>query len=160
MWFATTQYCLVKHARGPFLGHSVATMVYYCKPVWPETSSRQIQLFFRPEFRLEVFENSTFMTGFWVQEFWWNEVFVFLVISSPDHGIYMELFQNSSWKSSWLFLYNVETYTLYTHGSYEWIIMLEKCRRLDLTVFHLIWVIGTYGNWKNQNPGGRFGATS
>ena len=46
------------------------------------------------------------------------------------------------------------------HGSYEWIIMLEKCGRLDLTVFHLIWVIGTYGNWKNQNPGGRFGATS
>ena len=46
------------------------------------------------------------------------------------------------------------------HGSYEWIIMLEKYGRLDLTVFHLIWVIGTYGNWKNQNPGGRFGATS
>ena len=50
--------------------------------------------------------------------------------------------------------------TYYMHGSYEWIIMLEKCGRLDLTVFHLIWVIGTYGNWKNQNPGGRFGATS
>ena len=45
-------------------------------------------------------------------------------------------------------------------GSYEWIIMLEKCGRLDLTVFHLILVIGTYGTWKNQNPGGRFGATS
>ena len=27
-------------------------------------------------------------------------------------------------------------------------------------VFHLIWVIDTYGNWKNQNPGGRFGAAS
>ena len=46
------------------------------------------------------------------------------------------------------------------HGSYEWIIMLEKYGRLDLIVFHLIWVIGTYDNWKNQNPGGRFGATS
>ena len=46
------------------------------------------------------------------------------------------------------------------HGSYEWIIMLEKCGRLDPSVFHLIWVIGTYGNWKNQNPGGSFGATS
>ena len=46
------------------------------------------------------------------------------------------------------------------HGSYKWIIMLEKCGRPDLTVFHLIWIIGTYGNWKNQNPGGRFGATS
>ena len=31
---------------------------------------------------------------------------------------------------------------------------------IDLTVYHLIWVIGIYGNWKNQNPGGRFGATS
>ena len=30
-----------------------------------------------------------------------------------------------------------------THGSYELIIMLEKCGHLDLTVFHLIWVIGT-----------------
>ena len=50
--------------------------------------------------------------------------------------------------------------TTYAHGSYEWIIMLEKCVRLDLTVFHLIWVIGTYGNWKNQNPGSLFGATS
>ena len=30
------------------------------------------------------------------------------------------------------------------HGSYEWIIMIEKCGRLDLTVFHLIWEIGTY----------------
>ena len=39
-----------------------------------------------------------------------------------------------------------------SHGSYEWIIMLEKCGRLDLTVFHLIWVIGAYGNWKDQNP--------
>ena len=31
---------------------------------------------------------------------------------------------------------------------------------LHFIVFHLIWVIGTYGNWKNQNPWGRFGATS
>jgi hypothetical protein len=47
------------------------------------------------------------------------------------------------------------------HGSYEWTIMLKKCGRLDLTVFHLIWVIGTYGNSKkNQNPGGCFGAIS
>ena len=36
-----------------------------------------------------------------------------------------------------------------------------KCGLLDLTVCDLIWVIGTYYcNWKNQNPGGRFGATS
>ena len=42
------------------------------------------------------------------------------------------------------------------HGSYEWIIMLEKCGRLDLTDFHLIWVMGTYGNWKKSNSWGSF----
>ena len=26
--------------------------------------------------------------------------------------------------------------------------------------FHIKWIFGTQGNWKNQNPGGRFGATS
>ena len=41
------------------------------------------------------------------------------------------------------------------HGSYEWIIMLEKCGRLDLTVFHLIG-IGTYGNWKKSKSWGPF----
>ena len=35
---------------------------------------------------------------------------------------------------------------IYIHGNYEWIIMLKKYGRLDLTVFHLIWVIGTYGS--------------
>ena len=46
------------------------------------------------------------------------------------------------------------------HGNYKWIIMLEKCGRPNLNVFHLKWIICTLGNWKNQNPGGRFGATS
>ena len=41
-----------------------------------------------------------------------------------------------------------------------WIIMLEKCGHPDLNVFHLKWILGTHGNWKNKNPGGRFGATS
>ena len=39
------------------------------------------------------------------------------------------------------------------HGSYKWIIMLEKYGRPDLNGFHLKWIIGTHGNWKNQNPG-------
>ena len=26
--------------------------------------------------------------------------------------------------------------------------------------FHIKWIFGTQNNWKNQNPGGRFGATS
>ena len=46
------------------------------------------------------------------------------------------------------------------HGSYNWIIMLEKCGRPDINVFHIKWIISKHGNWKNQNPGGRFGATS
>ena len=47
-----------------------------------------------------------------------------------------------------------------THGSYKWIIMHEKCGRPDSNGFQLKWRFGTNGNWKNQNPGGRFGATS
>ena len=46
----------------------------------------------------------------------------------------------------------------FLHGSYKWIIMLEKCGRPNLTIFHLIWIIDTYGIWKN--PGVRFRATS
>ena len=40
------------------------------------------------------------------------------------------------------------------------IIMHEKCGRPDSNEFQLKWRFGTHGNWKNQNPGGRFGATS
>ena len=60
----------------------------------------------------------------------------------------------------WIIKQHSKLITIPYHDSYECIIMLEKCGRIDLTVFHLIWVIGTYGNWKNHNPGGRFGATS
>ena len=40
------------------------------------------------------------------------------------------------------------------HGGYRCIILLEKCGRPDLNVFHLKWIIGTHGNWNNQNHGG------
>ena len=30
----------------------------------------------------------------------------------------------------------------------------------DINVFHIKWIIGNHGNWKNQNPGGCFGVTS
>ena len=43
---------------------------------------------------------------------------------------------------------------------YKWVILLVKCGRPDFNVSGLKWIIGTHGNWKNQNPGGRFGATS
>ena len=42
----------------------------------------------------------------------------------------------------------------------KWIIMHEKCGRPDSNGFQLKGRFGTHGNWKNQNPGGRFGATS
>ena len=38
--------------------------------------------------------------------------------------------------------------------------MLEKCGRPDSNVFHIKYIISNHGNWKNQNPGGRFGTTS
>ena len=46
------------------------------------------------------------------------------------------------------------------HTGYIEVVMQGKCRRNTETTFDIKWVIGTYGNWKNQNPGGRFGATS
>ena len=45
------------------------------------------------------------------------------------------------------------------HGSYRWIIILEKCGRPGINVFHIKGIIGNHGNWKNQNPEGRFAAT-
>ena len=47
-------------------------------------------------------------------------------------------------KSHWLIALHL---FLIDHGSYKWIIQLK-------------WRFGTHGNWKNQNPGDRFGATS
>ena len=51
-------------------------------------------------------------------------------------------------------------FALSCHGGYRWVIMLEKCGHPDLNVFHLKWIIGNNCNWKNQNPGNRFGATT
>ena len=36
------------------------------------------------------------------------------------------------------------------HGSYKWIIMLEKCGRPDINVFLIKWIIGNHGNFKNR----------
>ena len=36
------------------------------------------------------------------------------------------------------------------HGSYKWIIMFEKCGRPDINIFHIKWIIGNHGNWKNK----------
>ena len=45
------------------------------------------------------------------------------------------------------------------HTGYIEVIMQEKCGGYTETTFDIKWVIGTYGYWKNQNPGGRFGST-
>ena len=37
------------------------------------------------------------------------------------------------------------------HDSYKWNIILEKCGRPDLNVYHLKWKIGTYGNWNKKD---------
>ena len=34
-----------------------------------------------------------------------------------------------------------------------------KCGGIGSNGFHIKGIIGTHDNWKNQNPGGRFGAT-
>ena len=64
----------------------------------------------------------------------------------PLGNKYSKLFNQIVWKQ--------------IHGSYKWISMLEKCGHPDINVFHIKWIIGDHGNWKNQNPDGRFGATS
>ena len=37
---------------------------------------------------------------------------------------------------------------------------VQKIGGIGLDGIHLKWIIGTDGNWKNQNPGGSFGAIS
>ena len=46
------------------------------------------------------------------------------------------------------------------HSTYSWNIKRQKCARMGLNSFHIKWMIGPHCNWKNQNPGSRFGATS
>ena len=57
--------------------------------------------------------------------------------------------------------YHIKTttrpYRCNAHGSYKWIIMNEKCGRLDSNEFQLKWRFGIHGNRKNQI---RFVATS
>ena len=60
--------------------------------------------------------------------------------------------------------------TLCLIGNYTYMIAISHCLGMNYYVnslgaigcngFHIKWMFGTHGNWKNQNPGGRFGATS
>ena len=46
------------------------------------------------------------------------------------------------------------------HYGQDWIIIPQKCGDIGSNGFYIKWIISTHVNWKNQNLGGRFGATS
>ena len=75
---------------------------------------------------------------------------------NKSEGFWPSLSSNTGLMSKWgkVSLRKLKLY----HDNYKWMIMLEKCGLPDLTVSHLIWIIGTHCNWKNQNPGSHFGA--
>ena len=79
------------------------------------------------------------------------------VLSWPTYDIFLELLDRN-----FILKKNIEgvASSRVKFNDDKWIIMLEKCGRPDINVFHIKWIIGNHGNWKNQNPGGRFGATS
>ena len=47
-----------------------------------------------------------------------------------------------------------------SHTAYKNFIMSNKFGGIFVNGNKFNWIIGTHGNWKNQKPGGRFGATS
>ena len=49
---------------------------------------------------------------------------------------------------------------IWFHSGLVRIIIPQKCGGIGSNEFHIKWIIGTQGNWKNQNPGGRFWATN
>ena len=65
-------------------------------------------------------------------------------------------FSNVLLQMSWIITYVRES----PHTVYIEVFMQGKCGRDTETTFKLKRMFGTHGNWKNQNPGGRFGATS
>ena len=44
----------------------------------------------------------------------------------------------------------------YILGGYKWIIMLEKCWRLDVNFFHIKRIVSNHGNWKIKILGAIF----
>ena len=65
---------------------------------------------------------------------------------NKSEGFWPSLSSNTGLMSKWgkVSLRKLKLY----HDNYKWMIMLEKCGLPDLTVSHLIWIIGTHGNWK------------
>ena len=52
------------------------------------------------------------------------------------------------------------TFSFHSHTTYSWYIKWQKCSRMGLNGFHIRWKFSTQDNWKNENPGSHFGATS
>ena len=49
---------------------------------------------------------------------------------------------------------------IWLHTTYSWYIKWQKCARMGLNGFQIRWIFGKQDNWKNENPGSRFWATS
>ena len=83
--------------------------------------------------------------------------------SSPTSGFSMVTFVSMA--SGLLLILILMWIQSSNHGSYKWIIMLEKCGRPDSNEFQLKWRFGIHGNWKKSKKSkskfwGRFGVTS
>ena len=70
---------------------------------------------------------------------------------SKSEGFWPSLCSNTGPMSKWgkVKPKKIEKY----HDSYKWMILLEKCGLPDVTVSHLIWIIG---NWKKIKSWGPF----
>ena len=89
--------------------------------------------------------------------FWGPRVF----IKGPENKIVKVFLAAKHISNKAKKMFNVKILTIEQyHTTYRKNNNLEKCVGIGLNGFHIKWIIGTHCNWKNQNPGSRFGATS
>ena len=83
-----------------------------------------------------------------------TSVRLYLDILVKIEGFWPSICSNTGLMSKWgkVSLRKLKLY----HDNHKWMIMLEKCGLPDLTVSHLIWIIGTCGNWKKNKSWGPF----
>ena len=84
--------------------------------------------------------------------------FSLLLISSVVVCSKSSVYQDNPYESK--ILIRNQSFQNTSHTTYRKNNNLEKCAGMGLNGFHIKLKIGTYCNWKNQNPGSRFGATS
>ena len=89
-----------------------------------------------------------------VKAYYFWEFFSYMFLNLPVGKIKLQfyIFHLYKWKkcpnstfiyiSSFIRELRVPTY----YGSFKWIIMLEKCGRQNINVFHIKWIIGNHGN--------------